>query len=92
MNTNDEGFEKLIDSRIGDDESLQMLSNDKGVALLAFIGSYVPRRYNPSTSRRASISTIDEFGMEEALKSIRDASGGKKIRGIFPCQLTRRRG
>ena len=64
------GLRKFIDTESENDEQLQKLANDKQIVLLAFIGSYVPRKYSPSSSSRATINIADEFGMEETLKQI----------------------
>ena len=64
------GIRKFIDTAEEKNELIQKLANDKKVILLAFIGSYVPRRYNPTTTQSATISIVDEFGMEEALRDI----------------------
>ena len=64
------GLRKFIDTEYEKDDALQKLSDDKQVVLLAFIGSYVPRKYSPSSSSSATINIADEFGMEETLKQI----------------------
>lgn len=55
----------------------------KNMVMLAFIGSYVPRRYTPTSSVWTSISIADEFGMEGALRAIRQASGKEKPKAYF---------
>lgn len=52
------------------DADLQKFANKKNAVLIAFIGSYVPRRYGPTAYGRANMSTIDEFGVERVLTSI----------------------
>lgn len=65
-----EGLRKFIDSEEEKDEKLQRLSDDKNVVLLAFVGSYNPKKYSPSRSGSATINIIDEFGIEDALSDI----------------------
>ena len=67
------GLKKFINTNIENDERLQELCNEKNVVLLAFIGSYVPRKYNPVSSGSATINIADEFGMEETLKHIQQS-------------------
>lgn len=67
------GLRKFVDTKIEKDEALQALCDKKNVVLLAFIGSYIPRKYNPVSSGSATISIVDEFGMEEALKDIQNS-------------------
>lgn len=55
-----------------DDPVLQKFSDDAGVVLLAFIGSYVPRRYGPMEFGRSTMSVADEFSIEAALATILD--------------------
>ncbi len=65
-----EGLRKFIDSEEENDEKLQKLSNEKNIVLLAFVGSYNPKKYNPTRSGSATINIVDEFGIEEALDDI----------------------
>lgn len=65
------GIGTFINSEMEQDVKLQDLCNRKNVVLLAFIGSYVPRKYNPASSVQATINMTDEFGMEEALMKIK---------------------
>lgn len=65
-----EGLRRFVDAKMEKDDALQALCDKKGVVLLAFVASYVPLKYNPASSGRATISTADEFGMEEALNRI----------------------
>ena len=53
-----------------DDSSLQEFADKNGVVLLAFVGSYVPRRYGPLQFARSEMSIRDEFSIEEALTQI----------------------
>ena len=66
------GFEKFIDAKIENDGALQKLCDQKNVVLLAFIGSYVPRKHTPSHPVGDAIGMTDEFGMEESLKDIQN--------------------
>lgn len=86
MSTNQErieGLKKFIDSGPEEDEELQAFCNKKQIVLLAFVGSYVPRRHTPTSFVDTSINIADEFGMEEALKDIGKANGKKKPRAYF---------
>ena len=58
------GLGGLIDVQKEQDKQLQKITDDNNVVLLAFIGSYVPLRYNPVRSGSTSINIVDEFGME----------------------------
>ena len=49
---------------------LQRFANERGVVLLAFIGSYVPRRYGPAIFVDSMMSARDEIGVEQALAYI----------------------
>lgn len=49
---------------------LQRFADKNGVALLAFIGSYVPRRYGPAIFVDSMMSARDEIGVEQALAHI----------------------
>ena len=65
------GLGEIIDAGVEEDEKLQELCDEKGAVLLAFIGSHVPREYNPAGSGSATIDIAGGFEMEEALKEIR---------------------
>ena len=78
-----EGLRKFVDVKIEEDAALQALCDKKGVVLLAFVGSYVPLKYNPASSGSATISIPDEFGMEEALNQIQDKMGKKAKRAYL---------
>ena len=52
------------------DPHLLDLANKKDVVLLAFIGSYVPRRYGPAIFADSSMSMRDEFNLEYVLTRI----------------------
>ena len=49
---------------------LQRFADENGVVLLAFIGSYVPRRYGPAIFVDSMMSARDEIGVEQALAYI----------------------
>lgn len=53
-----------------EDGLLQQFADDRDVVLMAFVGSYVPRRYGPSQFSRSTMSIDDEFSIEEALTQI----------------------
>lgn len=55
-----------------DNTDLQKFADENDVVLLAFVGSYVPRRYGPTEFGRSSMSVADEFSIEEALTTILD--------------------
>ena len=61
----------MIDAEEEIDDDLQKFANEHSVVLLAFIGSYVPRRYNPATSAMASMNIVDEFGIETILTDLK---------------------
>lgn len=61
----------MIDAEEEKDEELQNFANEQNVILLAFIGSYVARRYNPATSAMATMNIIDEFGIETILTDLK---------------------
>lgn len=63
-------LEKFIDSKEDNIEELQQYANKNDVILLAFIGTYYSKRYNPSTSASATFNIRDEFGIEKALTEI----------------------
>ena len=77
------GLREFIDTKSENDEQLQKLANDKQVVLLAFIGSYVPRKYSPSSSSSATINIADEFGMEETLKQISQKTKELKNKKVY---------
>lgn len=60
-----------------DDPNLQKFADENGVVLLAFVGSYVPRRYGPTEFGWSSMSVADEFSIEEALTTIIDKHPNK---------------
>src|SRR3989442_13403659 len=60
----------MIEVKEETDQELQDFANKSNVLLLAFIGSYVPRRYSPSSAGRATMTIVDEFGIEEALTDL----------------------
>lgn len=49
---------------------MQRLSDDRDAVLLAFVGSYNPKKYSPGRSGSATINIVDEFGIEDALSDI----------------------
>ena len=72
---------QLVNVEMETEPALQQLANDKDVILLAFLNSYIPKKYNMSRSASATISLIDEFGIEEVIKEIKSNpnSNGKKV-------------
>ena len=52
-------------------EKLQEFANKHDIVLLAFIGSYVPRKYNPVASGIATMNIIDEFGVDTMLRDLK---------------------
>lgn len=77
------GLRRFVDANIEEDEALQAFCDKKNVVLLAFVGSYVPRKRNPVSSVRATINIVDEFGMEEALNHIRLSVGKAKAKKAY---------
>ena len=77
------GLKGLIDVQEEQDTQLQKIADDKGVILLAFIGSYVPRKYSPVRSGSTSINIVDEFGMEEALGEIARKTEGIEKKKVY---------
>ena len=77
------GLKELIDVQEEHDKDLQKIADDNGVILLAFIGSYVPRRYSPIRSASTSINIVDEFGMEEVLGEITRRTKGFKKKNVY---------
>ena len=78
-----EGLRRFVDVKIEEDESLQALCDKKDVVLLAFVGSYVPLKYNPASSGSSTISIADEFGMEEALNQIHGKMNKTKAKNAY---------
>lgn len=64
-------MQKIIDVKEEEIPELQKLANKHDVILLAFIASYVPRRYSPSASGRATMNLVDEFGIETVLMELK---------------------
>ena len=77
------GLRDLIDVKEEVDDELQKIADENGVILLAFIGSYVPRRYDPVRSRSATIDIVDEFGTEEVLTEIVKRTEGFEKRDVY---------
>ena len=65
------------------DEGLQEFANKNDVILLAFIGSYVPRKYTPTSSALATMSIIDEFGIEEVITDLCKKAQCAKNRKVY---------
>lgn len=61
---------EIIEVQEERDSEFQDFANKRDVILLAFIGSYIPQRYNPVATGRAVINIIDEFGIEEAITEL----------------------
>ena len=61
-----------------DNPDLQRFADENGVVLLAFIGSYVPRRYGPAIFVDSMITARDEIGVEQALAHIMKKCPSKK--------------
>lgn len=57
------------------DPRLQRFADEYDTALLAFVGSYVPRRYGPLQFASSEMSIPDEFSVEEALTRM---AGGRE--------------
>jgi hypothetical protein len=77
-------MESIIDAKMEEDTKITEFANAKNVIMLAFIGSYVPKRYNPSTSASASMNIRDEFGIEKVITEIKQKkSDCKKCKVYF---------
>ena len=55
-NTHPKEIDLMINAEEEADDELQEFANKRNVVLLAFIGSYVARRYNPATSAMATMN------------------------------------
>ena len=64
------GIKRHTNVKQEEDECLRQFADKRNAVLMAFIGSYVPRRYGPSQFGRSSMSIADEFSIEEALTQI----------------------
>jgi hypothetical protein len=65
-------MESMIDAKAEDYNKIIEFANKKNVIMLAFIGSYAPKRHNPSFSASASMNIKDEFGVEKILNEIKN--------------------
>jgi ClpP class serine protease len=63
-------LKQIIEVKEETDQDLQDFANKNNVLMLAFIGSYIPRMYTPTSSGRATMTIVDEFGIEEALTDL----------------------
>ena len=73
----------MINAEEEADDELQEFANKRNVVLLAFIGSYVARRYNPATSAMATMNIIDEFGVETILTDLKKKIPSLKDKKAF---------
>ena len=71
------GIERITNVKVENNPRLQDFANTHGVVLLAFVSSYVPRRYGPLQFARSEMSIRDEFSIEEALTKISKEYGQK---------------
>ena len=76
-------IELIINAEEEKDEKLQEFANKHDVVLLAFIGSYVPRRYNPVSFRRSTMNITDEFGIETILTDLKKKIPTLKNKKVF---------
>ena len=53
-----------------EDPEIHDFAVKNNVTMLAFIGSYVPRRYSPTTRGYSVINIIDEFSVQQALTEV----------------------
>jgi ClpP class serine protease len=85
MSNNDmpKEIEKIIDAKEEDDKEFQDFANTRDAILLAFIGSYIPKRYNPSTSASASMNIRDEFGVEKVLTELEEKLPDCKNKKVY---------
>ena len=70
MDTDKTSESGITDVREEDDTKLQAFADENSAVLLAFIGSYVPRRYGPTQFGWSTLSLVDEFSIEKALTKI----------------------
>lgn len=61
---------RITDVAEESDPELQSFADENNIVLLALVGSYVPRRYGPTQFGWSSMSTVDEFSIEDALTAI----------------------
>jgi len=64
---------ELVNVKEEDDDRVVQFAESEGVALIAFIASYVPVRVSPIEEVRAAISLPDEFGIEALVELLREA-------------------
>ena len=60
----------LIEVEEEDDDEITKFAKNNDVILMAFIASYVPRRYSPTTRGFSTINIVDEFSIEQAITEI----------------------
>lgn len=58
---------------------IQDMATRENAVVIAFVGSYAPRKINPARSQSSSISLAEEFGMEEALLKICKKCDNRKL-------------
>jgi ClpP class serine protease len=76
-------MESMIDAKAEDYNKIIEFANKKNVIMLAFIGSYAPKRHNPSFSASASMNIKDEFGVEKILNEIKDKKQDYKNQKVY---------
>lgn len=74
---------QIIEAKEETDPEFQNFANKRNVILLALVGSYVPRRYNPYESSGSVINIVDEFGIEEALTDLCKRTKDLKTKKVF---------
>lgn len=87
MSTKKESIPKelstIIEVAEEDDQEIQGFASRHNVTMLAFIGSYVPRRYSPSTRAYSTINIVDEFSIEQAITEVCNRTKNTKDRKLF---------
>ena len=64
------GIKRITNVEMETDPMMQKFADKRKTVLLAFVGSYVPRRYGPLQFAGSTMSIRDEFSIEEALTQI----------------------
>lgn len=76
-------IDEIINAKEEDGLEFQEFATKRNAILIAFIGSYVPMRYNPSTSASASMNIRDEFGVEKVLTELEEKMPDCKKKKVY---------
>lgn len=60
------------------DPDIRSFATERDTVMMAFVGSYVPRKSDAGVSEYASINVIDEFGVESMLTDIKENAPNSK--------------